>query len=87
MKFSSREDLDAPIDYVWQQVTDFVAFERQAMRRGADLCWEALGRVDPGRGRRSHDAAARDGGAHGQDHHADNGENGPRREAARRGLR
>lgn len=37
MKFSAREDIDAPIDHVWQQVNDFGAFERQAMRRGADV--------------------------------------------------
>lgn len=37
MKFSGREDIDAPHDVVWAQVADFGAFERQAMRRGADV--------------------------------------------------
>ena len=37
MKFSTREDIDAPIDAVYQQVSDFDAFERQALRRGIDI--------------------------------------------------
>jgi carbon monoxide dehydrogenase subunit G len=43
MKFSAREDIEAPIDQVYAQVTDFAGFERQMMRRGADVC-----RMDPG---------------------------------------
>ncbi|SLN47663.1 Polyketide cyclase / dehydrase and lipid transport [Aquimixticola soesokkakensis] len=34
MKFSTRQDIEAPIDYVFGQITDFSAFERQALRRG-----------------------------------------------------
>jgi carbon monoxide dehydrogenase subunit G len=37
MKFSTREDIEAPIDYVFTRITDFQGFERQAMRRGANL--------------------------------------------------
>lgn len=37
MKFSTREDIEAPIDYVFARTTDFNGFERQALRRGADV--------------------------------------------------
>ncbi len=37
MKFSTREDIEAPIDYVFSRITDFQGFERQALRRGADV--------------------------------------------------
>jgi len=37
MKFTAREDLALPADKVFQGITDFEAFERSAMRRGADV--------------------------------------------------
>lgn len=37
MKFSTREDIEAPIDYVFDRVTDFDNFERRALRQGAQV--------------------------------------------------
>lgn len=37
MKFSARDDIEAPIDFVFDAIADFAAFERSAMRRGADV--------------------------------------------------
>lgn len=37
MQFSNREDIEAPAEFVFEQVTDFTVFERQALRRGADV--------------------------------------------------
>jgi len=37
MEFITKTDIEVPIAHVFAQVTDFPAFERQAMRRGADV--------------------------------------------------
>ena len=37
MKFSTRTDIDAPIDYVFARVSEYDALERQAMRRGVTV--------------------------------------------------
>ena len=42
MKFSTREDITAPLDQVFNALSDFETFERQAMRRGIDVR-----RIDP----------------------------------------
>ncbi|MBM1633325.1 SRPBCC family protein [Sulfitobacter mediterraneus] len=53
MKFSTREDLEAPIDAVFAMLCDFESFERAAMRRGADV--RRVDRLDdPGIGMQWH---------------------------------
>ncbi len=37
MKLSTREDIEAPIDFVFARVTDFAAFEKLALRQGAQV--------------------------------------------------
>jgi len=37
MEMSTREDIEAPIDFVFEQVTNFATFERSIMRRGGDV--------------------------------------------------
>lgn len=54
MKFSTRQDIEAPIEYVFERASDFGGFERQALRRGIEIertddhaqnctgmCWKA----------------------------------------------
>lgn len=48
MKFSTREDIEAPIDYVFVQVSDFQAYERRAIRQGADVVRRGDGPVTQG---------------------------------------
>jgi hypothetical protein len=37
MNFTTHKDIDAPIEYVFQKVTSFDGYERQALRRGAQV--------------------------------------------------
>lgn len=45
MKFSTREDIDVPVEFLFEQISDIDGFERTATRRGADVR-----RVNPGHG-------------------------------------
>ena len=37
MQFQIKQDIEAPIDFAFEQMTDFKSFERAAMRRGAEV--------------------------------------------------
>ena len=37
MKLATREDISAPIEAVFEQISDFDGFERAALRRGAEV--------------------------------------------------
>jgi len=37
MEFNTRQDIEAPIAFVFEQVTNFASFEKQALRRGAEV--------------------------------------------------
>lgn len=43
MKLSTREDIEAPIGYVYKRVSDFAAFERRALRQGIEVSCRAEG--------------------------------------------
>lgn len=48
MKLSTREDLEAPIDFVFARLSDFAAFERRALRSGAQVLRQGTGDVQVG---------------------------------------
>lgn len=37
MKFATKEDIECPIEHVFARAADFAGFERQALRRGANV--------------------------------------------------
>lgn len=37
MQFQTQEDLEAPLDYVFRRASNFEAYERQALRKGAHV--------------------------------------------------
>ncbi|WP_375279955.1 SRPBCC family protein [Pseudooctadecabacter sp.] len=37
MDLTTHEDIEAPIEFVFDQITDFATFERSVMRRGGDV--------------------------------------------------
>ncbi len=43
MKLSTREDIEAPISYVYGRISDFAHFERRAMRQGIEVSRRAEG--------------------------------------------
>lgn len=48
MKLSTREDIEAPIVYVYKRVSDFAGFERRALRQGIDVSCRSQGAADVG---------------------------------------
>jgi len=49
IKFSTREDVEAPIGYVFDQMSNFHAIERSALRRGVEMQRiDKMTRIGPG---------------------------------------
>lgn len=48
MQLNTNEDIEAPIDFVFERITDFEGFERAALRRGAELMRRDAGAIDVG---------------------------------------
>jgi hypothetical protein len=48
MKLSTREDIEAPIAYVYGRVSDFAGFERRALRQGVDVSCRDEGQAKVG---------------------------------------
>jgi len=49
MRLTAKQDVEAPADFVFQNLTDFENWERAAMRRGADV-QRSSSPAKPGRG-------------------------------------
>ena len=50
MKFTAKEDIEAPIDFVFEQMSDFDAMQRAAIRRGATVQRKSGAAQQPGVG-------------------------------------
>lgn len=49
MKLTAKYDIEAPVDFVFAQLSDFNGWERSAMRRGADVSrTDKLRHIGPG---------------------------------------
>lgn len=49
MRFTTKQDIEAPLDFVYRTMTDFESWERSAMRRGVEVeRTDKLSRPGPG---------------------------------------
>ena len=49
MKLTAKNDVEAPVDFVFAQLADFEGWERAAMRRGAEVARvDTMTRIGPG---------------------------------------